>query len=142
MNTRCSAVLSLFFVVLSTAASQAADESPWTQETVVYKTVGPTEIQADVYRRGGTQPRPAIVWIHGGALIMGDRHSVPKDLIELAKANNYVLVSLDYRLAPEVKLSEIIADVKDAFAWLHGGARGCIWTRRRFWLPAVRRAAT
>jgi acetyl esterase/lipase len=30
----------------------------------------------------------------------------------------YVLVSLDYRLAPETKLSTIIQDIEDAFAWI------------------------
>lgn len=126
MNTRFSAVLSLFFVALPAAVAQAADEAPWTQETFVYKTVGPTRIEAEVYRRNGSQPRPAIAWIHGGALIMGSRHSVPKDIVELARANNYVLISLDYRLAPEVKLPEIVEDVKDAFRWLQGeGATRC-----------------
>ena len=123
MNTRFLAVLSLLCVVLSAAAAQAANEAPWTQETIVYKTVGPTKIEADVYRRNGTQSRPAIVWIHGGALIMGNRHGVPKDIVELARANNYVLISLDYRLAPEVKLPAIIEDVKDAFAL--DSRRGC-----------------
>lgn len=126
MNSRFFAVLSLVFIALPAVAAPAADETPWTQETFVYKTVGPTKIEAEVYRPGGTQPRPAIVWIHGGALIMGSRHGVPKDIIELARSNNYVLVSLDYRLAPEVKLPEIIEDVRDAFAWLHGeGATRC-----------------
>jgi acetyl esterase/lipase len=59
------------------------------------------------------------VWIHGGALIMGDRHGVPKNLLELAREQNYVLVSLDYRLAPEVQLPAIIEDLKDAFRWIH-----------------------
>jgi acetyl esterase/lipase len=126
MNSRFSAVLSLVFVVVQAVLAHGAVEAPWTQETFVYKTIGPTKIEAEVFRRNGTQVRPTIVWIHGGALIMGDRQSVPKDLIELAKANNYVLVSLDYRLAPEVKLPEIIEDVKDAFTWVHGkGATTC-----------------
>lgn len=30
----------------------------------------------------------------------------------------YVLVSLDYRLAPETQLPEIIQDIEDAFAWI------------------------
>src|SRR5262249_6563085 len=34
------------------------------------------------------------------------------------KSEGYVLVSFDYRLAPEVKLPDIIADVQDAFRWL------------------------
>jgi acetyl esterase/lipase len=93
-------------------------EADWTKETVVYKTVGPTKIEADVYRRNGTETRPVIVWIHGGALIVGNRHGVPKNIEQLARERNYVLISLDYRLAPEVKLPAIIEDVQDAFRWI------------------------
>ena len=104
-------------------AAAHADGDPRIKETVVYKTVGPTAIHADVYRAAGDPPRPVLVWIHGGALIMGNRDGVPGNLLELARANNYVLISIDYRLAPEVKLPEIIDDVKDAFRWIHGEAR-------------------
>ena len=59
-----------------------------------------------------------LVWIHGGALIMGSRNGVPKQLLDLCRTDGFVLVSLDYRLAPEVKLPAIIEDVKDAFRWI------------------------
>ncbi|MFM9961431.1 MAG: alpha/beta hydrolase, partial [Planctomycetaceae bacterium] len=58
-------------------------------------------------------------WIHGGALIVGSRSQVPKQILELCTRERFVFVSLDYRLAPEVKLPEIAADVQDAFRWLH-----------------------
>jgi acetyl esterase/lipase len=36
----------------------------------------------------------------------------------------YVLISLDYRLAPETKLPQIMQDIEDAFAWIRrDGAR-------------------
>jgi len=95
------------------------DEADWAQQTFVYKTVDSTKIEADVFRRNGTQARPAVVWIHGGALISGSRKGVPRDIIELCRAKNYVLISIDYRLAPEVKLPAIIEDLKDAFRWIH-----------------------
>src|SRR5262249_50270955 len=41
-----------------------------------------------------------------------------KQLLDLCRAEGYVLVSLDYRLAPEVKLPAIAEDVEDAFRWL------------------------
>jgi acetyl esterase/lipase len=58
------------------------------------------------------------VWIHGGALIRGHREWVWQDLFrQLLDAGN-VVVSIDYRLAPETLLPEIIADVEDAFSWV------------------------
>lgn len=87
-------------------------------ETYVYKRVGHLEIKADVYQYDGDESRPAVVWIHGGALINGGRAGVSRRVRQMAFDNGYVLVSIDYRLAPETKLPEIIEDVEDAFAWL------------------------
>jgi len=96
-----------------------ADDSPaLVKSTYTYKTVGDVKIQADVYRPNDTKVRPVIVWIHGGALIMGNRNSVPRNLLDLCHAEGFALVSIDYRLAPEVKLPAIIADIDDAFRWL------------------------
>lgn len=87
--------------------------------THVYKTVGDVKISADVYRPAGTESRPVVVWIHGGALIVGGRSGVPKDILDLCTRERFILVSLDYRLAPEVKLPEIAKDIKAAFRWIH-----------------------
>ena len=85
---------------------------------------GPTKIEADVFGRNGDVPRPAIVWIHGGALIMGNRDGVPQNIVALARMNNYVLISIDYRLAPEVRLPAIIEDLQDALRSIHTQATG------------------
>lgn len=88
-------------------------------ETYVYKRVGTLEIKADVYRPVGKETRPVIFWIHGGALVMGSRTMLPpaKQFEEYMKAG-YVLLSIDYRLAPVTKLAGILEDVEDAYAWL------------------------
>jgi acetyl esterase/lipase len=86
--------------------------------THTYKTTGDVKIQADVYRANDTKVRPVVVWLHGGALIVGSRTSVPKQLLDLCRTEGYTFVSLDYRLAPEVKVPAIIEDVEDAFRWL------------------------
>jgi acetyl esterase/lipase len=95
-----------------------AEEAPLVKKTHVYKTVSETRIHADVYRRNDAKVRPVVVWIHGGALIVGSRTGVPRQLLDLCGAEGYVLVSLDYRLAPEVQLPAIIEDIQDAFRWL------------------------
>jgi acetyl esterase/lipase len=95
----------------------AAGESP-VKRTYTYKTVDGINVQADVYRPDDGKVRPVLVWIHGGALIVGSRTQVPQELRDLCRDEAYALVSLDYRLAPEVKLPAIIEDVRDAFGWL------------------------
>lgn len=87
-------------------------------KTYVYKVVGEARIQADVYGGDGPRQRPVVVWIHGGALINGTRRGVPQTLLDLCGIEGYALVSIDYRLAPEVKLPAIIEDVRDALAWI------------------------
>lgn len=89
-----------------------------TPETHTYKRVGELEIKLDVYPSGREEKRPVVVWIHGGALINGHRASVSGRLRTHCKSQGYSLVSLDYRLAPETQLPEIIADVEDAFRWI------------------------
>lgn len=97
----------------------AQENSPAFAKTAYpYKTVDQLKIQADVYRHEDTVKRPVIVWLHGGALIMGSRGGVPKQLRDLAEQEGFVLVSLEYRLAPEAKLSEIIEDLKDGLKWV------------------------
>jgi acetyl esterase/lipase len=95
-----------------------ADDAKLAKKTYTYKTVGKVDIQADVYRPSDDKVRPVVVWIHGGALIVGNRHSVPAYILGLCRKEGYALISLDYRLAPEVKLPAIIEDIKDAFRWL------------------------
>jgi acetyl esterase/lipase len=87
-------------------------------ETFTYKTVGKLSIKADVHNGSTGRIRPVAVWIHGGALIMGDRRGIDRSLLaELIKAG-YAVVSIDYRLAPETKLAAILEDVRDAFGWV------------------------
>jgi acetyl esterase/lipase len=87
--------------------------------TYIYKTVGKLEIKADVFRPDDASRRPVLLWIHGGALIRGYRMDInPK--IKTAFLNaGYAIVSIDYRLAPETKLPQIIDDLRDAYTWLH-----------------------
>ena len=98
--------------------ASAEDAAPFSKTEFTYKTVDSLKIKADVYRHEDTTQSPVIVWLHGGALIIGSRAGVPKQLRELAEKQHFVLVSLDYRLAPEAQLPEIIEDLRDGLAWI------------------------
>ena len=62
-------------IAMSLTASQAADPVP---QSFTYKQVGELEIKADVYNAAPGESRPVLVWIHGGALIGGNRTSVDR----------------------------------------------------------------
>jgi acetyl esterase/lipase len=90
------------------------------------KTVGDCEIRVDVYQGEGPGARPAIVWLHGGALMFGNRGMIHPAQVERYVKAGYTVIAPDYRLAPETKLPEIFRDVQDAVAWARSeGARSC-----------------
>src|ERR1041385_1343302 len=97
-------------------ALRAADQ--FEKTTVIYKQTGGLPPKADVYFYANTQVRPVLVSLPRGALIMGHRENLSEPVKGFALTNGYVLVSFDYRLAPETKLPDIIQDVEDAFHWL------------------------
>lgn len=105
-----------------TAAEPAGFRSEPKLHTYVYKTANDLEIKADVFQYDDDKVRPVVVWIHGGALINGHRAGISGQVRQFASENDYLLVSIDYRLAPETKLPAIITDIEDAFGWLR--ARG------------------
>jgi len=121
----------LFAVMIPIGAAFAEPgtaPSNYEKTTVAYRQVGDRKILADVYRPPGTKVLPVIVYIHGGALIVGSRdldsaeeraHPETRfDLLRFAQREQIAVVSIDYRLAPETKLPDIVSDVETAFRWL------------------------
>jgi len=89
-------------------------------ETVTYRQVGDLAIQADVSLPAGEGPYPVVLFIHGGALIMGSRNGIDPRQREWYLQDGFAVVSIDYRLAPETKLEAIVSDLDAAVAWVRG----------------------
>ncbi len=85
--------------------------------TTTYKVAGQCSVKADIYRTDRDTLQPAVVFIHGGCLIGGDRAGSPH-LIHMLYEAGYTVVSIDYRLAPETKINGILEDLRDALAWV------------------------
>ena len=110
-------VLFSFSRQLEAQTTSPSQNLSYLKETFVYKNADGHNILADVYRNPGNQEEGTILWIHGGALIFGTR-TMPADQLELYLGAGYSVVSIDYRLAPETKLPQIIEDLEDAFDWV------------------------
>jgi acetyl esterase/lipase len=69
-------------------------------------------------RAAGAPPAPCIYWIHGGGMIMGDRFAnidIPLDWLDMFGA---VVVTIDYRLAPEAGGTTLVDDCYQGLVWL------------------------
>jgi len=85
--------------------------TPFGNRTFTYKTVGNCALQVDVYRPPEDTIRPLILWIHGGALIGGYRGDISMYQLKRYIQAGFAVASVDYRLAPETKLPQILEDV-------------------------------
>lgn len=83
-----------------------------------YKVANNCEIKADIYSLNDDVLRPVIMWMHGGALIFGNRESIRPEQVEMYLNAGFTIVSVDYRLAPETKLVNIVEDIQDAYGWI------------------------
>jgi len=117
--SRVPIVLVAAGIAVVTVPSAGVGQNPaFVKKTLTYKVVGEAKIEADVYRPDDEVVRPVVVWIHGGALLFGTRTSVLSPLLNLCQVAGFVLISIDYRLAPDVELPAIIEDLEDAFTWI------------------------
>jgi acetyl esterase/lipase len=69
----------------------------------------------------GEGPFPAVVCIHGGGWVGGNREQMTQTIEALAR-RGYVAVSPDYRLAPKHHFPAPIEDCKAAVRWLRANA--------------------
>ena len=111
-------VYSIVGCVLVSGLLMSSASAELRKQTYTYKQVQGLDIKLDVHREDDEKSRPVAVWIHGGALIMGGREWIDRRVKEMFLEAGYVLVSIDYRLAPETRLSAIIEDLEDAFKWI------------------------
>lgn len=84
---------------------------------------GPDDpIPVRVYEPDGAGPHPVVVFFHGGGFVFGDLdgHDAPCRI--LTNAADVVVVSVDYRLAPEHPFPEPVEDAYAATEWVaeHG----------------------
>lgn len=87
-----------------------------------------------IYKPQGSKLRPAFVFFHGGGFIGGSVDVVENPCKCLALHADAVVVSVDYRLAPEYPYPAAITDSFDAVRWVFENAdelqvnRACIAT--------------
>ncbi len=71
-----------------------------------------------VYTPHGDGPFPVLVWIHGGGWVIGGPQHYHSQCRDLAAGAGCIVVSIDYRLAPEHKAPAAVDDCTTAVAWV------------------------
>ncbi len=75
------------------------------------------DIPVRVYTPEGKAPFPVLVYFHGGGWVVGDLETQDADCRAIANAAGCVVVSVDYRLAPENKFPAAAEDAYRATCW-------------------------
>ncbi|WPB57481.1 alpha/beta hydrolase [Xylophilus sp. GOD-11R] len=90
------------------------------QDISIAGATGP--IPARVYTPAGRGPFPTIVYYHGGGWVIADKTVYDGGARALAKGANAVVVSVDYRRAPEAKFPAQWDDALAAYKWTAANA--------------------
>ncbi len=89
---------------------------------ITFTEVGGKALKLDVYEPARpTAPgvrRPAIVQIHGGAWVLGDKREQGLPLLKHLASQGWVGFNVNYRLSPKATFPDHLIDIKHAIAWI------------------------
>ena len=103
------------FVMLAAVAGLAEEPVPTEDRTVPGPAGG---IPVRIYRPRADAPLPVVVYFHGGGFVIGDIATHDTTCQRLAAGVPAVVVSVDYRLAPEHRFPAAVVDCDAATAWV------------------------
>lgn len=88
-------------------------------KNVPFASAGGREQRLDVIlpKRSGTR-RPAVLQIHGGGWIIGDKREQGWPLLNYLASNGWVGFNANYRLSPSATWPDHLIDCKRALAWI------------------------
>ena len=76
------------------------------------------KINIRIYRPHNKKASPAVVYFHGGGFFKGSIESHDRPLRQLANLSGAVIISVDYRLAPEYRFPHGLNDCIDTTRWV------------------------
>lgn len=90
---------------------------------VRFATVEGTDLHLDVVEPARRRPRrPAVMQIHGGAWVIGDKREQGQPLMGHLAANGWVCFNVNYRLSPQATFPDHLVDLKRGLAWIRAHA--------------------
>lgn len=101
------------------------------KNTIQYKSVNGVDanlLSLDIYHYGQTSSqKPVVIYVHGGGFAIGDKANNMTNKQNLFSSLDYILVSINYRLSPEIYSTDPDRimypthhnDVADAVKWVY-----------------------
>lgn len=72
-------------------------------------------LQATFYPAAAASPKPlTLLYLHGGGLVFGNRNDLPDEYKRMLSEAGYALLTIDYPLAPEAQLPEMMLCLQQA----------------------------
>jgi len=85
--------------------------------------IGKTSVRIYIYESQNKKPHSAaLLWIHGGGLVLGNARADTEFLQPILRALNIVVVSVEYRLPPQHPYPQPLDDCFVALLWMHDHA--------------------
>lgn len=85
---------------------------------IVYATPDGRDLHLDLFRPAQQEePLPAVLFLHGGGWVWGDKHDMFNEAAELA-SHGYVTATVEYREADERVYPAAVDDAKAAVGWM------------------------
>ncbi|MBS4214147.1 MULTISPECIES: alpha/beta hydrolase [Neobacillus] len=81
------------------------------------------EIKARIYTPEGEGPFPIFIYLHGGGWVLGDLDTADAPCRSLTNQAECIVVSVEYRLAPEHKFPIPLEDCYEAAKWVANYAK-------------------
>src|SRR5215470_17412050 len=107
---------SVFAIPVTGAAGLTA--APIDKTDIEYGRPGGHALLLDLHIPDGPGPFSAAILVHGGGFDGGSKSTNCRPLFEPLANANFAWFSIDYRMAPQFKFPEAIADVNSAIRWL------------------------
>jgi len=108
----------LLFAVCALALSAASVD----RLNVEYGRPDGRAVWLDLHVPDGPGPFPAAILVHGGGFDGGSKSTNVRPLFEPLAAAGFAWFSIDYRMAPEYRFPQAIADLDTAIRWLKANA--------------------
>lgn len=108
---------------LMRATSPAPLDSPPVTEHLIPGAKGQPDVRVYVAGDLAGSSKPALLHIHGGGFVVSRAKDSLRAIQEMAVRHDCVVVTVDYRLAPETRFPGSLEDIYTALRWVHHRAK-------------------